>query len=283
MLERDTKWRQGDLPTRAAAAELQLIGPGKDQRFVVVISHDCDIPHQDEPWIELITASVLQEESPDPQLSHAKNPRRLHLVYEADGKDSLILELRQTEKTSISKEDFGQHAIRHLARLSHDSKRTLKQWLAARYGRPAFPSTFEQRLGKKVGRRNVKRQIARILAAESRHLVGLFFDLGEQRGLELPNEEPYELSISVAYDAVEGGPDARQAAESTARQLRELFEKAYGAPETATEIALDTCEAVADIDITLAVLRRVDQWRLEYISLGDDESGDFLATGEHPV
>ena len=51
----------------------------------------------------------------------------------------------------------------------------------------------------------------------------------------------------------------------------------------ATEIALDACEAVADTYMTLADLRRVDQWRLEYMSLRDDNQGDFLAIGEMPA
>ena len=71
--------------------------------------------------------------------------------------------------------------------------------------------------------------------------------------------------------------------ERVASQLRELFEKNYGKPDVATEIALDACEAVADTRLTLADLRRVDQWRLEYISLRDDDQGDFLPVGEMPT
>lgn len=35
--------------------------------------------------------------------------------------------------------------------------------------------------------------------------------------------------------------------------------------------------------MTLADLRRVDQWRLESLSLQDEDQGDFLAVGEMPV
>lgn len=91
------------------------------------------------------------------------------------------------------------------------------------------------------------------------------------------------MTVSVVYDANEGGADARGAAERVAMQLRELFENTYGKPDVATEIALDACEAVADTYLTLADLRRVDQWRLEYISLRDGEQGDFLPVGEIPV
>ena len=111
----------------------------------------------------------------------------------------------------------------------------------------------------------------------------MFFDLGEQRSTEVAVGQPYALSISVVYGAIEGGTQARQSAEKVAGQLRELFEQAYGKPDSASEIALDACEAVADTSITLADLRRVDQWRLEYISLGDDDHGDFLPVGGTPV
>ncbi|MDW8470097.1 MAG: hypothetical protein RML56_15225 [Burkholderiales bacterium] len=111
----------------------------------------------------------------------------------------------------------------------------------------------------------------------------MFFDLGEQRGAEANEGEPYALSVSVVYDANEGGADARKAAERVARRLRDLFENTYGKPDVATEIALDACEAVADTQITLADLRRVDQWRLEYISLRDDDQGNFLPVGEMPA
>lgn len=133
------------------------------------------------------------------------------------------------------------------------------------------------------GNRTVEYLIAKILEPDAKYLVGLFFDLGEQRGAEAVEGEPYALSMSVVYDANEGGSKTRLSAERVAGQLRELFEKTYGKPEVATEFSLDACEAVADTRLTLADLRRVDQWRLEYISLRDDDQGDFLPVGEMPT
>ncbi len=51
----------------------------------------------------------------------------------------------------------------------------------------------------------------------------------------------------------------------------------------ATEIALDACNAVADTIMTLADVRKVDQWRIEYISLGEEPTGNFLPAGELTV
>lgn len=278
MLGRDTDWRQGDLLTREAAAALGLVAAADERHRVIVIAHDCDLPHESELCVEVIVAEVVVKE--DSQLSYAKNPRRLHLAYEGINTAPLILELRHGDRHSVPKADFAERAVKdHSLALPVDAKRVLKQWLAARYGRPAFPNEFEERLRKG----KVERKIAKILEPDAKYLVGLFFDLGEQRGTEAVEGEPYALSVSVVYDANEGGADARRAAERVATQLRELFENIYGKPDVATEIALDACEAVADTYLTLADLRRVDQWRLEYVSLRDDDQGDFLPVGEIPA
>lgn len=262
-----------------------LTDPADQGRRVVVITHDCDLPHEGELCVEVIVAElVVKDPKPDPQLAYAKNPRRLHLTYEGADAAPLILELRHGDRRSVPKGDFVERAFKDKSlTLPIDAKRALKQWLAARYGRPAFPNAFEERLRKVSGKRTVEQLIAKILAPYARYLVGLFFDLGEQRGAEVGEGEPYALSVSVVYDVTEGGTEAKSSAERVAAQLRDLFEKTYGKPDVATEIALDACEPVSDTNLTLADLRRVDQWRLEYVSLQDESNGDFLSVGETPA
>jgi len=279
MLARETDWRQGDLLTCESAAELGLVGSANQENRVIVITHDCDLLHESERCVEVIVAKVVKKV--DSRYSYAKNPRQLHLDYnKGTNTASLILELRHADRRSVPKDDFAVRAVKDKSRaLPDDAKRTLKQWLAARYGRPAFPNAFEERLRKG----KVDRRIAEILEPDAKHLVGLFFDLGKQRGAEAVEGEPYALSVSVVYDATEGSNEARVSAERVATRLRELFEATYGRPDVANEIALDACEAVADTRLTLADLRRVDHWRLEYVSLRDGDKGDFLPVGEMPV
>lgn len=265
-----------------AAAELALVEPAEKMRRVIVITHDCDLAHDGEPFVEVIVAEVVPVA--DANFSYAKHPRRLHLVFERSDGTVLVLHLQHVDRRRVPADDFVRHAVQDdSVRLTDHEKRTFKQWLAARYGRPAFPHAFEARLRKSAGKRTVERQIAKILEPEAKHLLGLFFDLGEQRGLEAADGEAYVLSISVVYNTIEGATEARLAAERVAGQLHQLFDDAFGTPDVATEIALDACEAVADTYMTLADLRRVDQWRLEYISSRDDDKGDFLAVGEIPA
>ncbi|WP_320534316.1 hypothetical protein [Robbsia andropogonis] len=284
MLPLDTEWRQGDLLSQESATKLTTLkGVVDENHRIVVITHDCDLQNEGETSVEIIIANVAA--TANAQYTYAKHPRTLHLNYSLHGVESIVVELRHAERHTIPKDEFLAHAAKDdSALLSVDAKRALKQWLAARYGRPAFPSAFEDRLRKPIEKKNrVERQIGKILAPEAKHLLGLFFDLGEQRSQEVPVGEPYALSVSVVYDANEGGMQARQSAEKVADNLRNLFWHAYGKPDTATEIALDACEAIADTVITLADLRRVDQWRLEYVSLSDDDQGDFLSVGEMPA
>lgn len=285
MLARDTDWRQGDLLTFDAAIALGLVAAADQAHRAIVITHDCDLPHISEHQVEVIIADlVVKDPKPDPQLSHAKNPRRLHLAYEVTDAAPLILELRHADRRGVPKGDFVERAVKDWGlTLPVEAKRVLKQWLAARYGRPAFPNAFEKRLRKLSGKRTVEQLIAKILEPEAKYLVGLFFDLGEQRGAEVVEGEHYVLSISVVYDASEGGGEARRSAERVVAPLQDLFGRVYGRPDVSTEIALDACEAVADTRLMLADLRRVDQWRLEYVSLRDEDHGDFLAIGEMPA
>ena len=278
----DTEWRQGSLLTDKHAHALDLVGSIISESQVVVISHDCDLQKDTEKFVEVIVG--LQVKTPDPMLANARNPRRLHLRFSSDTDGDMYIELSHANRRQVCKEDFATvESSDKWYSLTADEKRTLKQWLAARYGRPAFPSSFEQRLRKKKDKKSVEQLIAKILKPSSLHLVGLFFDLGEHRNVELADGDAYFLSISVVYDATQGGQIAKETAENVAGKLRSLFEKTYGTAQESTEIALEACTAVADTFITLADLRKVDQWRLEYISLRDNTADGFIPAGKMPL
>lgn len=276
MLGRDTAWRQGHLLTAEHAFSLGLSTSIDSETRVVVATHDCDLANDHETEVEVLVGRKVN--SQDGMLAKARNPRRLHLTYSIDGSPT-HLEVAHGDRRSLRREDFLGRGVLEGIELDLDEKRSLKQWLAARYGRPAFPNAFETRLRKKQGKQGVEQLIGKIAKPLSSHLVGIFFDLGEQRAEEVQADEPYYLSIFVVYDAIEGGPRAREAAEHTASGIGDLFTEAYGSPSEATEIALEKCVALADTDMSLAALRRMDQWRLEYVSLSESPPSDFVAQG----
>ncbi len=283
MLGRDTPWRQGSLIAQAVAIAAGLFDESSaSHKRTIVITHDCDLPNEKETQVEVMVCEVIDKV--DQNFGRARNVRRLHLAFEQQSGEELFLELQMTSKQWISKSLIAGDAKPDGDWLiSDDEKRALKQWLAARYGRPAFPNAFENHLRKKTGKYSVEQQLSNELEKVSSYLVGVFFDLGETRAVEITNGIPYDLKIIVVYDASEGGQPARLAAEEVASEIRDIFRAAYGPPESATQIALENCEAVADTFFPLSGLRKVDQWRVEFISLRQDPSEVFFAVGELPV
>ncbi|MGF6980045.1 hypothetical protein QFZ94_008562 [Paraburkholderia sp. JPY465] len=280
---RDSAWRQGSLIVDAHALNLGLVFDDGGQHRVVVTSHDCDLANDREPFVECIVADIVA--TAEPTFTRARNVRRLHLSYTTREGQTLALELRHDARSVVGTAMFDAIAANPDASvtLNADEKRALKQWLAARYGRPAFPNAFENRLRRKHKGKTVEQLTGKLLEPYNAHLVGVFFDLDTARFQDLEDGEPYFLRITVAYDATEGGPVARAAAEKAASEISELFTSVYGKPEEAKEIALESSVAVADTHLSLADLRRVDQWRLEYMSLRADPPEDFLAVGETPA
>ena len=281
MLWLDTQWRQGSLLTDAGALRLGLVqGLGTGHR-VVVVSHDCDLASDKEEAVEVIVGTTIDK--PNKPYMYAKNPRQLHVGFMSQDDEMQYVELRHADRRPASKSSLSDADLDLRFTMPEQEKRALKQWLAARYGRPAFPNAFETRLRKRVGRKSVAQRIVDTVETDSSHVVGLFFELAETRDVELPEGQPYTLSIAIIYDVDAGGPRAKEAANIAADELRTLFARAYGLGDEATEIALNACDATRHSEVTLADLRKADQWRLEHISLRDEPAGDFLPAGESPV
>lgn len=170
MLSRDTEWRQGSVITQDSFATLCPSEKGQDT-YAVVISHDCDLPNENEEIVEVIVGSRITDA--DSNFTHARHIRRLHIKYELkDASQFAVLELTHARRQCISKTEFGQTAIRDLnLTLSCEEKRVFKQWLSARYGRPAFPNAFDARLKKD---KNLEKKISHILSPANSQLVGVF-------------------------------------------------------------------------------------------------------------
>ncbi|MDB5821463.1 MAG: hypothetical protein JWR21_167 [Herminiimonas sp.] len=269
MFQRDTPWRQGSPLQRQEAVALGLIPEGDIKSIAVMVSHDCDITNGHEDDVEIIVGPIVAR---DGSFVRARNPRRLHLQFTSASTSSQCVDLLASEKRRISKAAFRNDSSPDSAlSLSPEERLGLKQWLAARYGRPAFPDAFEDRLAAI----RLEKAIAKIVGRASNHVVGIFFDLGPDRFAELPETDPYVLRIMIAYDATDGGSAARQEAEDVARLITEAYTK-ESSPETSNGVILDGCNAVADTYLTLFDLRRLDQWRVDYISFRQNPPGRFV-------
>lgn len=277
MLGRDTRWRQGDHICHDDAMALGIQGCSEPGSQAIIISHDCDLASDYEPYVEVIVGQAI--EKIDGLYTGAKNPRRLHISLESlDGTiSSMPVELQHANRQAVEKSSFNAiEESRSSFVLSAKEKRCLKQWLASRYARPAFPNSFQNRI------HTVAKKIERIIKPSASDLIGLFVDLGLDKHIELEEGQPYALSIVIVFDSMEGGPRARENAEAVSHKLESLFHDTFGVPEDAVAIALESCKAISDDKMTLADVRRMDQWRLEHISLRSEDEGDLVCAGAMP-
>ena len=275
MIDSGTTWRQGQVLKHEDAVSLGILTEEQTGVKVVVISHDCDLQSSSEPKVEFIVGPLIAGAS---NFARAKHPRTLHLYFEQalDEKHTAI-ELKHDRKFQVDKERFTCTECDLSCVISPEEKQGLKQWLAARYGRPAFPDVFESRLRAFDGKKfKFEKELAKIISKHSDGLIGVFFDLGEDRFNDLEEGIPYELNIHLVYDAIDGGPDARTEAEQAASEVQALFTTYHGDPAESELIAIMACNPVPDIEFSMYALRRMDQWRVEYISLQGDDVGEYI-------
>ncbi len=274
MIDSGITWRQGQVLKHEDAVSLGLISVEQTDFKVVVISHDCDL-QSSEPKIEVIVGPLIKGVS---NYTRAKHPRTLHLnLLKVLDINKDAIELKHDNKLQVDKDKLVNSSCDDIYDINSEEKQALKQWLAARYGRPAFPDVFENRLRAfDVKKFRFEKELAKIISNHSNHLLGVFFDLGQDRFIDLEEGVPYELHIHLVYDSIDGGPAARLEAEKAVTQIVELFMGYHGDPSQSELIALMSCNPVPDIEFNLYALRRMDQWRVEYISLAGDEVGDYL-------
>ncbi len=121
------------------------------------------------------------------------------------------------------------------------------------------------------------RKIAKALAAPSRHIVAVFFDVDE--GVEKHRTGPgdaYELRITLLYDSTQDEPAAYQAAQAAADAIQDAFEAAFYRDGAWQSIQLLSCTPVSDGVMTIAESRVLKQWRLDHMSLEDDPQQPVL-------
>jgi hypothetical protein len=269
-------WRQGSVLTSESVKALNV--SSQHDALVVVISHDCDLANTAETFSEAIICKKIS--NVDGNYSNGRNARKLHLSIVTKEGATLNLELEHSNRMQISQSSIGEVGQPSDSEaVVGEEKRILKHWLASRYGRPAFPTSFEDRLrDARVGKTHIHASLGSLSAKNTNNIIAIYFDLGEDRNVELLTGQPYIVSIFVVYRAEGFSGGARDRAYELCDQIRNLFEKGCGTPADSTTIALESCNAVSDEDFSLAQIRRMDQWRLEHRSLGDSLTSEDVVT-----
>jgi hypothetical protein len=269
--QRSTPWRQGSILNRGllSSNEWSLADSSQGTDIAVVVSHDCDIAANpaSEPRIEVIPVAFLPSENGS--LTHAKDPRRLHLkvIHRSTGEPSFV-EFKATDKTQIPKEQFAGLLPSEEYVLAPKALEILRRWLAARYRRHAFSDEFERRFQK------IEQKFKEILRQSSDHLRAILFDVDEDMGADSTGSStPYVLDIYLVYTGENASEESLKVAQSIKTKIERAFQSKYKRTGEWIEIELRNCDVVSDHALTYKQYLDLAEWRLEGLSLRSDPVG----------
>lgn len=206
-------WHQGALlPVSDTLADVAC-----GRQHAIVASQDCDIVAltTHEPAVDLLPAVVRPSAQAD--LLYGKNPRRLCLAL-ADGMFATV-DVRQRvtiAKSKVARIDPVSHAS-----VTQKDRKILAKWLGKRYGRPAFPDAFNERLATQ------RKKLDKLSKRDEGALITTILVMLNTEE-ELCSKDDYELVMWFAYRSNDAqAPEQRAKLEKYASD----FAAAFGACE----------------------------------------------------
>ena len=256
-------WRQGSILGASLAQLACEYDPRRvamnDEDRLIVTSHDCDVvsPSLDkEPVVEILRGQIATARRVDTQLSGGRNPRMLHLAFEA-GATGAVLVCLVHDRWPIPR-DLLQREVPQ-GQLADKERRLVAEWLAKRYIRAAFPTAFDRRWRAKT------KTWQRLLRRYSEWLQGVYLRLNTLS--ELPEDAPYRchLILAVPLDKRTGAgwPVQRDNLE---REVQGFWDQFKPGIECAGVEPLGTDE------ITLADIEPYQRFDSDWVSFDDDTS-----------
>jgi len=138
-------WRQGAILGPTLTGKAGKLAPSAmavaDVDKLVLTSHDCDLLNANihkEPFAEVLCMRAAAPRQYDKSLASGRNPRMLQLQVCEEVLSCVPYERWPIPRTLLMKESPARH-------LPDKERRLVTEWLAKRYIRAAFPTTFDQR------------------------------------------------------------------------------------------------------------------------------------------
>jgi hypothetical protein len=260
--DRSTSWRQGsviDRDTLIAIGAVPADAPG--DCVGVVINHDCDLALDDitvEPLVEFIVGS--DQPRPNGNFSWAKSTRTLQVEIKKAGEPAII-QLGANNKQAVSKERLAPFEPDGRYTLESRQLAALREWLAARYNRTAFPDEFNRRLDASGAPEKLKK----LLATSTDLISFIYFDLKGRERDELPAEVPYDLAVVLVHFPGEEPSEVSDKADELADRIDTALNAKLVDPKCG--IAFKGCMTVSEDDIRLGEAQTLMRWRLDFITL----------------
>lgn len=238
----ESGWRQGSAVRPSDLQRLlDIIGmPYEADLVLLLASQSCDIAHNNvdlDPYIELSVARKIED--PNGHFTYNKNPRTLHTHITCRTGDEDVfteenLELRAFERTTIQKEKFVGLQPDFDRVLEHRQLKSYVAWLAARYSRPALPTTFNDQI-KAV---DPKDKLRNKVKKGNEQLVGIYVEIIPDA--EVKDDESYGVNLLGLLPAgfVGDSSEAENAIIAYAEVLRDAGMEVTSAIRTEAQISL---------------------------------------------
>lgn len=256
-------WRQGSVLSATLAKVARVHSPAgieytKDD-WLIITSHDCDVVNKSldkEPRVELLVGRPHRAPKPDKGQAGGRNPRTLELVIPTEDGPH-ILKLSVHDRWTIPRELLEQEAPATC--LPDKERRLVAEWLAKRYIRAAFPTSFDQRWrqGKNLSK------WTKLLNKYSEWIQGVYLRLSTDQ--ELSDDKPYRCHLILAVPDIKrsdsGWGEMRNEIETKVSKFWEQFDPS---------IIFDGCDVRGTDEITIADLEPYKRFDADWLSFADD-------------
>jgi len=249
-------WRQGAVLLPESAPDTNAFEPSlkniNAKSILIVITQDCDIVQPDfekEPYVEILLASPVSGAT-NGNCLYGKNPRLIQFhvgerCFEASCHDRARMDRRILATCSPCEI----HCV------DEDHILMLRQWLAKRYTRPAFPD----QLNRRVNAKPYGPAIRKILEQRG-HLFQQIFLSCTPRDEELLDGTPYQLAIwpTMSLEDHEDD-DLRAEAIQATTDLEASLTKCQG-------IVIAQCQVRHQGQVTLDDLYFFSEWDFDFLT-----------------
>lgn len=249
-------WRQGAILSPKSLPNGCKIEPPlpelPEESCLIVLTQDCDLVQPDlskEPFAEVLVATPVAGK-PDSRLLYGKNPRLIQFPIGNRHFEACCHNRSRLERTLLARcSPAGDQ------KLSDADTGLLREWMAKRYVRPAFPDNLNRRLRSSPHGKAISK-----LLEDCGALFQTLYLMCTPAGMELPEDQSYRVSLwmAVASEAAQNATHMKQAGKAC-EAMAETLKMCPG-------VDLLSCEVRHEGQITLDDLRYFAEWDFDHLT-----------------
>ena len=266
-------WQQGSLIRSINAEHIKSISidhfshPVTTDSWLVVLTQDCDLVREttSEPYVELLAFKAVPKKPDSP--ARGQSSRLLHLAIDINN-TTQWLEGSIHDRFRIDKASLISLNIDRTITFEENELRLLRQWIARRYTRAAFPDHFETHLA------STKGPIKSLFKSEGAKLISTVYIAIDNE--EAEQNEDYVLHVILTALA-------EDLADASKRESIDSFEERFitafsNRPHIRFSLIYPDddesydVQVIAEEDVTLSTLRHYKRFDVDYRSSDDDAS-----------